>query len=498
MSNDLWNGNTAPLKIQDLTLRDGHQSLFATRMRTEDMVPIAEQLDEAGFWALEVWGGATFDSMSRFLGEDPWERPRILRKYAKNTPFSMLLRGQNLVGYRNYADDVAREFVDKSCEAGINVFRVFDALNDYRNFETVVERIKANGQHFQGTICYSLTERKLGGEVFSLAYYLDKARQLVEMGADTICVKDMAGLIAPYDAYTLIKALKEKVDLPLHLHTHYTSGMASMSCLKAAEAGVDIIDCCLAPFALRTSHPAVEPMIVAMEGTPRDTGMDLKAMLTMGEHLEKIAPKYRDYMATNRMATIDTGVLVHQVPGGMISNLVSQLKQAGALDRLPEVYAEVAQARKDLGTPPLVTPTSQIVGVQSVLNVLFGRYKMVTNQVKDLVYGLYGKTPTKPDPEVRAKCLRGYSRGTEPFDGRPADVLEPEMEAAKKRVADIPGSDDWDVMTSAIYDVTGTQFVKIKRGVEEMPAEMKGKTLEDVAAEDKAMDDCMKEYKKGK
>jgi pyruvate carboxylase subunit B len=473
-----WGGNPTPLKVQDLTLRDGHQSLLATRMRTEDMIPIAERMDEAGFWAMEVWGGATFDSMSRFLGEDPWERPRTLRKYAKKTPFAMLLRGQNLVGYRNYADDVAREFVDLSCEAGINVFRTFDALNDYRNFETVVERIKANGEHFQGTICYSLTERRMGGDVFSLDYYLKKADELVDMGADSICVKDMAGLMAPYDAFTLVSELKKRVTIPIHLHSHYTSGMASMTMLKAAEAGVDIIDCCLAPFALRTSHPAVEPIIVALEGTPRDTGLDLKGMLEINEHLESIAPKYRDYLATNKMSVIDTGVLVHQVPGGMISNLVSQLKQNNALDRLGEVYAEVAEARAEMGTPPLVTPTSQIVGVQSVLNVLFGKYKMVTNQSKDLIYGLYGKTPTPPDPEVRKKALKGYPRGTEPFDGRPADILEPEMDAARERVKDIPGADKFDVMTAAIYDITGTQFVRIKHGLEPMPEAMKPKSGE--------------------
>ncbi len=487
-----WGGNPTPLKIMDITLRDGTQSLFATRMRTEDMIPVAERLDEAGFWAAEVWGGATFDAMSRFLGEDPWERPRTLRKYCKKTPFSMLLRGQNLVGYRNYADDVARKFVDLACEAGINVFRTFDALNDYRNFETVVERIKANGQHFQGTICYSLTERRMGGEVFNLDYYLDKARQLEEMGADSICIKDMAGLIAPYDAYELVSALKKQCSAPIHLHSHYTSGMASMSMLKAAEAGVDIIDCCLAPFALRTSHPAVEPIIVALEGTARDTGLDLKLMLEMGQELEKIAPKYRDFWMPNKMSVIDTGVLVHQVPGGMISNLVSQLKQAGALDRLPEVYQEVAVARSEMGTPPLVTPTSQIVGVQAVLNVLFGKYKMVTNETKGLVYGLYGKTPTPPDPEVRAKVLKKYKYGSDPFEGRPADILEPEMDQARDRVADIEGADEFDVMTAAIYDQTGTQFVRIKHGLEPMPEAMQGKTLEDVAKEDEIMAECAK------
>jgi pyruvate/oxaloacetate carboxyltransferase len=498
MSVDHWGDNSTPLKIMDVTLRDGTQSLFATRMRTEDMIPIAERMDEAGFWAMEVWGGATFDAMSRFLGEDPWERPRTLRKYAKKTPFAMLLRGQNLVGYRNYADDVARQFVDLACEVGINVFRTFDALNDFRNFETVVERIKANGQHFQGTICYSLTERRMGGPVFNLEYYLDKARQLEEMGADSICIKDMAGLLAPYDAYELISALKKQCKVPIHLHSHYTSGMASMTMLKAVEAGVDIIDCCLAPFALRTSHPAVEPIIVALEGTPRDTGLDLKLMLEMGEELEKIAPKYRDYWMPTKMSVIDTGVLVHQVPGGMISNLISQLRENKALHRLPEVYQEVAVTRRELGTPPLVTPTSQIVGVQAVLNVLFGKYKLVTNETKGLVYGLYGKTPTPVDPEIRKKVLKGYKYGTEPFEGRPADILEPEMEAARQRVADIPGADKFDVMTAAIYDITGTQFVRIKHGLEPMPESMKPKTLEDVAEEDRILEECKKQLQEKK
>jgi len=494
MSKDMdWGGNPAPLKIEDLTLRDGTQSLFATRMRTEDMIPAIELMDQAGFWAMEVWGGATFDSMSRFLGEDPWERPRTLRKYAPNTPFSMLLRGQNLVGYRNYADDVAREFVDLSVEAGINVFRVFDALNDYRNFETVVERIKANGEHFQGTICYSLTERTMGGPVFNLEYYLDKAKQLDAMGADSICIKDMAGLIAPYDAFELVSALKKATDTPIHLHSHYTSGMACMSMLKAAEAGVDIIDTCVAPFALRTSHPAVEPIMGALEGTPRDPGLDLELMIKIAHELEKVAPKYRDYWMPSKMSPIDTGVLVHQVPGGMISNLHSQLKDANAMDRVDEVYAEVAHTRDELGTPPLVTPTSQIVGVQAVLNVLFGKYKMVTNETKGLAYGLYGKTPTTVDPELREKILKGYKYGKDPFDARPADILEPEMDAAKARVADIPEADKFDVMTAAIYDQTGTEFVKIKHGVLPRPAAMEPKTLEDVAAEDEALEECKKQ-----
>jgi pyruvate carboxylase subunit B len=479
-------GHQDPLKIQDMTFRDGHQSNLATRMRTEDMIPIAEQMDEVGFWSMEVWGGATFDTMHRFLAEDPWERPKILKKYLKNTPISMLLRGQNLVGYRNYADDVVRAFVDKACEVGIDIFMVFDALNDFRNFQTAVERIKANGKHFSGNICYSLTERRLGGDVFHLEYYLSKCKELQEMGADTIRIKDMAGLIAPYDIYMLIIELKKVITIPIHLHTHYTSGMASMSYLKAVEAGVDIVDTCLAPFAMRTAMPAIEPLVVALQGTRRDTGLDLDKLLKLDDYLETVAPKYRDYLATNRMAVIDTGVLAHQIPGGMISNLVSQLKEANALHRLSEVHAEVPVTRRELGTPPLVTPTSQIVGVQAVLNVLLGKYKMITNQVKDLVYGLYGRTPTPVDPEVQRIVLKGYKRGETPITGRAADYLEPELEEARRKIGDLAKTEE-DLLTYALYPTTGEQFLKWKYGHEEKPDYVKPKTLDEVKREDEVI-----------
>ena len=486
MNEFLEGGPKNPLKIMDTTFRDAHQSLLATRMRTEDMIPVAEQMDEMGFWAMEVWGGATFDTMHRFLAEDPFERIKTLKKHIKKTPFSMLLRGQNVVGYRNYADDVVRLFVDKTCEAGMDIFRVFDALNDFRNFETCVERIKANGKLFEGTICYTLTERRMGGDVFNLDYYKTKAKELQDMGADTLCIKDMAGIMAPFDIGKLVLELKKVTDIPIHLHTHYTSGMASMVYLEAARAGVDIVDCCLAPWGLRTSQPAVEPIVAAFYGTDRDTGMDLEKLIQLGNYIEEIAPKYRDYLATHKMAVIDTGVLMHQVPGGMISNLVSQLKENNALDRINEVYAEVPKARKELGTPPLVTPTSQIVGVQAVLNVLFGRYKMVTNQVKDLVYGLYGKTPTPIDPEVAKKVLKGYKRGTTPVTGRAADYLEPELEKAKAEIGDL-AKDDYDLLIYALYPTTGKQFLKWKYGLEPKPPEVKPKTLEDIRKEDEAM-----------
>ncbi len=486
MNDFLESGPKNPIKIQDNTFRDGHQSLLATRMRTEDMLPIAEKMDSVGFWAMEVWGGATFDSMTRFLAEDPFERVRILKKHIKKTPFSMLLRGQNLVGYRNYADDVAKLFVDQSCEVGIDVFRVFDALNDFRNFQTVVERIKANGKHFQGTICYSLTERRMGGNVFNLDYYRNKAKEIENMGADTLCLKDMAGIMAPFDIAKIIRTLKKDIKIPIHLHTHYTSGMASMIYLEAIKEGVDIIDTCLAPFALRTSQPAVEPIVATLYGTTRDPGFDLDLLLELGDYIETVAPKYRDYLAKHKMSIIDTGVLVHQVPGGMLSNLVNQLKEAKALDRLSEVFKEVAVTRRELGTPPLVTPTSQIVGVQAVLNVLFGKYKMVTNEVKDMVYGLYGKTPTPVDPKVQKKVLKGYKRGETPVTGRAADYLEPELDKARERLAGL-AKDDYDLLIGAIYPTTGEQFLKWKYGLEEKPPSVLPKTIEDIRKEDEAM-----------
>ncbi|MGC8494424.1 MAG: pyruvate carboxylase subunit B [Syntrophobacteraceae bacterium] len=477
---------TNPLKIQDLTFRDGHQSLFATRGRTEDFIPIAEEMDKVGFYSMEVWGGATFDTMHRFLGEDPWERIRTLKKYIKKTPFSMLLRGQNLVGYRNYADDLAEAFVERACENGMDIFRVFDALNDYRNFETVVKVIKKNKKHFQGTICYSLTESRMGGPVYNLEYYLAKAKDLENMGADTVCVKDMAGLIAPYDAYLLVKALKETIKVPIHLHSHFTSGMADMSLLKAIEANVDIVDTCLSPWAYRTSHPAVEPLVVTLQGTNRDTGMDIKLLAKCSEHMEAISPKYK-HLLDQRMSIIDINVLLHQTPGGMLSNLVNQLRDMDALDKLDEVFRQLPIVRRELGQVPLVTPTSQIVGIQTVNNVLFDtdqeRYKMCTAQVKDLCYGLYGKTAIPIDPEVQKKALKDYPRGETPITTRPADVLEPELEKAASEINGLAKDID-DTITYAIYPTTGKRFLQWKYGKEEMPAEVKPKTIEQVKAED--------------
>ncbi len=471
-----------PVKIMDTTFRDGHQSLLATRMRTEDMMPIMEVVDSVGFHSIEVWGGATFDVMKRFLNEDPWDRLKKLKKALPNTPLQMLLRGQNLVGYRNYADDVVRDFVMHSADCGMDIYRVFDALNDERNFESSFEAIKKAGKHIQATICYTLTQRRLGGPVFNIEYFVSKAKKMEEMGAHSLCVKDMAGLISPFDAYDLIKALKKELKIPIQLHTHYTSGMASMAYLKAIEAGVDIIDTAIAPLALRSAQPALEPIVVALQDTPRDTGLDLNKLFEIGEYLEGILPKYRHLLDTSKVSVIDTGVLMHQIPGGMISNLVNQLKEANALDRLKEVYEELPLIRKELGYPPLVTPTSQIVGVQAVLNVLMGRYNMITSEVKDYCYGLYGNPPQPIDPEVRKKALKGYPRGETPITCRAADVLEPEMEKAREATKGI-AKDIGDVLTYALYPQTGMRFLKWKYGLEEPPASVKPKTMEDVKRE---------------
>ena len=477
-----------PVMVEDLSLRDGHQSLFATRGRTEDMIPVAERMDDIGFWAMEVWGGATFDTMHRFLGEDPWERLRTLKRYCKKTPLSMLLRGQNLVGYRNYADDVAELFVKKTVENGLDIFRTFDALNDYRNFETVVPVIKECGAHFQGCICYTLTEPRLGGDVYNLDYYIKKAKELEDMGADSICIKDMAGLLAPYDAYELIKALKANVKPLIHLHSHFTSGMAPMTMMKAVEAGVDIIDACLSPYAYRTSHAALEPLVMSLLGTNRDTGFDIKALADINEILEReVMPKYKHLLDDTKVSMIDINVLLHQTPGGMLSNLVNQLREMDALDKIDEVYKQLPQVRKELGQVPLVTPTSQIVGTQTVNNVLFDteddRYKMVTAQVKDLCYGLYGKTSVAIDSEVQKKALKGYDRGEEPISCRPAEVLEPELEKAREEIGDL-AVDDEDLILYTLFPVTGKKFLMQKYGKEQMPDSLKPITLEDVAKQD--------------
>ncbi len=464
-----------PVKITDTTLRDGHQSLMATRLRLEDMIDIAPTMDAAGFDAMEVWGGATFDAATRFLGEDPWERLRTLRRLVPNTPLSMLLRGQSLVGYRNYADDVVDAFVAQSAEAGIDVFRVFDALNDPANIQRAAQAVKGAGKHLQIAICYSVTEYgRLGGPYYNLDYYLSKARQFAELGADSICIKDMGGLLAPYDAFEIVSALKKTVSVPLQLHSHYTSGMATMTVLKAIEAGIDGVDTCCAPLALRTAQPAIEPLVFALRDGDREPRVRLDKVLEIDDYFEGILPKYQRHLESARVSVIDARVLDHQIPGGMMSNLASQLREADSIDRLSEVLEEIPRTRKDLGYPPLVTPLSQMTGAQAVNNVLFGRYKMITGAVKDYVEGKFGTPPGEIAPELCEHVLTGQQSEA------PSTPLPPEMDAAREAVKDIT-TDIEDVLTYALYPSTGLKFLRIKHGLDPMPPEMMDESTPDKA-----------------
>ena len=461
---------TTPLKLSDTTFRDAHQSLMATRLRTEDMAPLAAAMDAVGFHSMEVWGGATFDAATRFLYEDPWERLRTFKALLPNTPLSMLLRGQSLVGYRTYADDVVDAFVERAAANGVDVFRVFDALNYEPNLERAADAVKRAGKRLQLTICYTVTdEGRMGGDIYNLDYYIAKARSLRDMGADSVCVKDMGGLLAPYDAYELISALKAELGgVPLQLHCHYTSGMASMSALKAAEAGLDILDVCLAPLALRTSQPAVEPIAVALAGTARDPNVPLNALLDIGDRLEAILPKYAEHMRTTRAAVIDARVLSHQIPGGMASNLVSQLREADAIDRLDEVLAEIPRTRAELGYPPLVTPMSQMVGAQAVSNVLFGRYAAMSEPVKEYLRGGYGEPVSPPSAELLNNPALADGKDAAPAPKRPGDAIAPELDAAKDAVAHLTDDID-DVLIYALYPQTGERFLRIKGGLEDAP-----------------------------
>ena len=461
-----------PLKLSDTTFRDAHQSLMATRLRTEDMAPLAEAMDGVGFHSMEVWGGATFDAATRFLYEDPWERLRTFKALLPNTPLSMLLRGQSLVGYRTYADDVVDAFVERAAANGIDVFRVFDALNYEPNLERAADAVKRAGKHLQLTICYTVTdEGRMGGGIYNLAYYVAKAKTLRDMGADSVCVKDMGGLLAPYDAYDLISALKAELGVPLQLHCHYTSGMASMSALKAAEAGLDILDVCLAPLALRTSQPAVEPIASALAGTARDPKVPLAALLDIGDRLEAVLPKYAEHMRTTRAAVIDARVLSHQIPGGMASNLASQLREADAIDRLDEVLAEIPRTRAELGYPPLVTPMSQMVGAQAVSNVLFGRYAAMSEPVKEYLRGGYGEPVSPPSAELLANpaLADGEDSAAPPIPKRPGAAVKPELDAAKEAVSHMTDDID-DVLIYALYPQTGERFLRIKHGLEDAPS----------------------------
>ena len=437
--------------ITDTTLRDAHQSLIATRMRTRDMLPIAEKLDSVGFFSLEVWGGATFDVCIRFLNEDPWDRLRSLAEEIRETPLQMLLRGQNIVGYRHYPDDIVIKFVEKSAENGIEIFRVFDALNDIRNMEVPISAAKKTGAHVQGTISYTISP------VHTIETFVAFARELASLECDSICIKDMAGLISPHAAYDLIKTLKDEIGLPVDLHSHSTSGMAPMSYMAACKAGVDILDTAFSPFAGGTSQPPTETVVAGLYGTPYDTGLDLALLTEIKEYFDGVKEKYRSILDPVS-EKIDTSVLIHQIPGGMLSNLVSQLKEQNAMDRYDDVLKEMPKVRKDLGYPPLVTPTSQIVGTQAVLNVMMGeRYKVIPKEVRDYVRGIYGRSPAPINKQLLAKVLGDDVAVT----CRPADLLPPELEMRTKEAEElgIVGKEE-DILTYAIYPQIAPKFLR--------------------------------------
>ena len=444
----------AKVKITETVIRDAHQSLFATRMTTEEMLPILSEMDKVGYHSIEAWGGATFDSCLRFLNEDPWERLRKIRAEAKNTKLQMLFRGQNILGYRHYSDDVVEYFVQKSIANGIDILRIFDALNDARNLKTAIDATKREGGHVQAAICYT-TSPYHTNEAFA-AY----AKQLEEMGADSICIKDMSGLLLPYTAYELVKKLKSTVNIPIQLHTHYTSGLASMTVLKAIEAGVDVVDTAISALAMGTSQPPTEPLVATLAGTQFDTGLDMAQLDKVCKHFTPIREKYLASGTLDpKVLKVDVNALRFQVPGGMLSNLVSQLKQAGQSEKLEEVLAEVPRVRKDAGYPPLVTPTSQIVGTQAVLNVIGGeRYKMVSKEFKGMVRGDYGTCPAPVSDEFR-KLIIGND---EPITCRPADKLAPELDKLRAECAQYIEQDE-DVLSYALFEQVATKFFEYRK-----------------------------------
>ncbi len=440
--------------ITDLTLRDAHQSLLATRMSTQEMLPVMELMDKAGFYSMEVWGGATFDACLRFLNEDPWDRLRIMRKTMPNTKLQMLFRGQNMLGYRHYADDVVEYFVQKCVFNGIDIIRIFDALNDIRNLKCSIAAAKKEKAHVQGAISYTT------GEVFTIDYFVKYAKQLEEEGADSVCVKDMAGLLTPYFTYDLVKALKETVKVPIQLHSHYTAGLASMSMLKGIEAGADIIDTVMSPLALGTSHAPTESMAAALAGTEYDTGLDLHKLNPVKDYFADLRAEYiKSGLIDQRMLSVDANTLLYQVPGGMLSNLVKQLADAKKSDKLDDVLNEIPRVRAESGFPPLVTPTSQIVGTQAVYNVIMGeRYKTVTKEFKAMIKGEYGKTPMPISPELSKKILGDEK----PITCRPADLLKPELDLMRERAAKWAIQDE-DALTYAQFDQVAVKFFEQRR-----------------------------------
>ena len=450
-----------PLLITDTILRDAHQSQAATRMRVEDMLPACEILDSIGYYSLECWGGATFDSCLRFLNEDPWERLRKLKAALPNTKLQMLFRGQNLLGYKHYADDVVDAFCRKAIENGIDIIRIFDALNDVRNLEQAIKSTKKYGGMVEGTLSYTISP------IHNEEYFVKMAKELEQMGADTICIKDMANLLLPMDAYSLVKRLKETVSIPIHLHTHNTTGTGDMVYLMAAMAGVDIVDTALSPLGNGTSQPATEALVATLQGTDRDTGLDLAKMSEAAVHFRKVAQKLKEQGSLDpKVLNVDTNTLLYQVPGGMLSNLISQLKQAGKEDKYYDVLAEIPRVRKDCGYPPLVTPTSQIVGTQAVMNIIMGeRYKTFTKETKAMLKGEYGRLPGEVNEEVRAKA------GIAPEDVitcRPADLLQPELPKYREEFKDIAKSDE-DVLSLALFPQVAPKFLAWRDGPKEEP-----------------------------
>jgi len=439
---------TNPVKICDLMLRDGHQSLLATRMRTDDMLPIAEKIDQVGYWAVEMWGGATFDSAMRFLDENPWDRIRRLKKRMPNTPFLMLLRGQNVVGYKHYPDDVLERFIIHAHADGIDIFRIFDALNDVRNMRKAMEVVKQEGAHVQASICYTI------GPPYDVDYFVGTASRLADMGADSICIKDMAGLITPYIAYELVARLKADVGLPVHLHSHSTSGMATAALLKAIEAGVDIVDTAISALSGMTSHPPTESIVAMLADTGRDTGFDLNLLAGITAYFAEVRKKYARF--ESGMKGADVRVLQYQIPGGMLSNLVSQLRGQNAEDKYEEVLAEVPRVREELGYPPLVTPSSQLVGTQATLNVVLGeRYKIIPEEVRQYVRGYYGRPPASIDPEIQRLAIGDE----QPIDCRPADLIPSGMEKAREEIGDL-ARDEEDVISYALFPQVARPFLE--------------------------------------
>ncbi|MGB7386356.1 MAG: sodium-extruding oxaloacetate decarboxylase subunit alpha [Pseudomonas neustonica] len=451
---------TRKITVTDTVLRDAHQSLLATRLRTEDMLPICDKLDQVGYWSLEVWGGATFDACVRFLKEDPWERLRQLRAALPNTRLQMLLRGQNLLGYRHYSDDVVRAFVAKAAANGIDVFRIFDAMNDVRNLRVAIEAVKAAGKHAQGTIAYTTSP------VHTVKAFVKQAQAMAEMGVDSIAIKDMAGLLTPFATGELVKALKAELDLPVFIHSHDTAGLAAMCQLKAIESGADHIDTAISSMAWGTSHPGTESMVAALKGTEFDTGLDLELLQEIGMYFHAVRKKYHQY--ESEFTGVDTRVQINQVPGGMMSNLANQLKEQGALDRIQDVFAEIPRVREDLGFPPLVTPTSQIVGTQAVFNVLAGeRYKTITNEVKLYLQGRYGQAPGK----INQKLQRQAIGGEDVIDVRPADLIKPEMDRLRGEVGELAKTEE-DVLTYAMFPDIGRKFLEEREAGTLKPEEL--------------------------